>query len=450
MTKKHPWAVLGFGFVLVALLAGAWSMSATNAVTVGPNPPLDVHLSYGNDSSQAVVTWRTASSATSRVEWGPSHGPPYRKTANGTDYTSPGGSFLHTVVLTGLVSQTTYHYRAGDQSMSSTFGERVFRSAPVAGSSASFSFVAAGDFGNASHAQVLAERMAAAGPDLATLLGDYYYSTSERTVESMWQVFQAFGQGAFVMTAVGNHEYAAPLATHCAYVNLPGNERTFAFTYGNTYFLSIDWGVDDATFTGGVDGSPSPCQGVSGIPAVREWVGARLAEANADPNIAWKVVFEHFPCYLTDFDKTRALCAGTAGSPGPIEDIFVNRGVDLVVTGHAHTMGRTHPVKYGVPVQTGNAYHNPQAPIYLVLGTGGNPRTSTCRTAAYVAMCRASVPTVGYGKFTVSGSTITYEFRDIDAGVVDSFVLTKSPTNDVAIARRGLWGYLKRLVGLQG
>src|SRR5881628_2079573 len=125
-------------------------------------------------------------------------------------------------------------------------------------------------------------------------------------------------------------------------------------------------------------------------------------------------------------DLSFPLLCTTDGGSEQIEDILTNRHVDLVLAGHDHTYGRTHPVAFKTVAQTGNAYNTPGAPIYLIIGTGGlsggNP---LCRTDAWVAACRGGK---GFGWFQVSPTTIRYEFKDNTDGVVDSFTLTKSPS----------------------
>src|SRR2546428_5658211 len=118
------------------------------AVPSGTNPPLGVHLSYLDDPTAAAITWYTASASTSRAEWGPSLGPPYAFHTAGTDYSSPGGSFLHRADLTGLTPGAKYYYRVGDAAMNSAFGQTSFRTAPPKGSADTFTFAAAGDWGN--------------------------------------------------------------------------------------------------------------------------------------------------------------------------------------------------------------------------------------------------------------------------------------------------------------
>ena len=99
--------------LLVTTLAALPSFGA-GAVPSGPTPPLGVHLSYLDDPTTAVLTWYTASASTSRAEWGRSLGPPYSFHTTGTDYSSPGGSFLHRATLTLLTPGARYYYRVGD------------------------------------------------------------------------------------------------------------------------------------------------------------------------------------------------------------------------------------------------------------------------------------------------------------------------------------------------
>src|SRR5204862_366127 len=212
-----------------------------------------------------------------------------------------------------------------------------------------------------------------------------YYSPNETIVKQIFQKWQAFGQSSFVEPALGNHEHPSTQMwhtaedIHCAFVNLPGNERTYAFTFGNTLFLSIDWGLWSNNTSDGADGTGSSCGGVSGTAAIRSWVDARLAAANLDPNITWKVVFQHFQCYDMTTVNYFPMCPSAGHPLDQMEAILTNRGVELVLQAHEHTYSRSPPVKFHNVVQNGSAYDTPGAPVYFVLGTGGDPRTATCR-----------------------------------------------------------------------
>src|SRR5256884_40523 len=117
-----------------------------------------------------------------------------------------------------------------------------------------------------------------------------------------------------------------------------------------------------------------------------------------------------------------------------MEDTVTSRHVDLVLTGHDHVYGRTYPVHFQTVTQTGNAYSDPGAPIYLILGTGGLSGGGTCRTTAWVAACRVAPPAKGFGWFQVSPTLIRYEFVESASGVIDSFALKKSPSTGFAVS----------------
>ena len=288
-------------FVLTAL--AVLPSFGGSAAPSGSNPPLGVHLSYLDDPTAATITWYTASATTSRAEWGRSVGPPYPFHKAGDDYASPGGIRLHVVNLTGLTPGATYFYRVGDASMASTFGQATFRAAPPKGASDTFTFAAAGDWGDTVQTAVTSSGIAKRNPNLVLPVGDLYYNVSESNVTRVYNMWQALGAGSFVQSGMGNHEEGGstpdltPLAVHCAYSNLPGNERTYAFTFGNTYFVTLDFGADGFGQADGVDGSLQGCDGVAGTAAIRAWVDAKLAAADADPLIRWIVVYFHFMCY---------------------------------------------------------------------------------------------------------------------------------------------------------
>src|SRR3990172_7871138 len=449
-TVSHPPSrasrVLAFAFaVLMAVpVLAILAPGGAEAATAGPNPPKGVHLSWST-ASEVKITWHTASASTSRAEWGTAPGPPYDNAAAGTDYDSPGGAPLHVVTLASLQPNTLYYYRVGDAAMTSWFGEGTFRSPVAAGAPETFRFAAAGDWGYGDVVEATANAVGAWDPNLMLILGDHYYSDQEANVRMYYEKTQAFGDSSLVMSGMGNHEYArqgpdgqynTPTPVHCAYVNLPGNERTYSFTYGNTLFLTADFGTSVTDQADGVDASGPNCGGSPGTPGIRAWLDGQLAAADANPAITWRVLYAHFQCYLTDYEKNNSLCPDGSGDPDQLEDILVNRKVDLVLTAHGHTLRRTYPLRFNQTVQGGSTYDRPGAPIYLVAGTGGSPRTNTCRTAPYIAVCRAPIATAGYARFTVTPTRIDYQFMDNSAGQVDSFTLLKAPLTgfDVTVA----------------
>jgi hypothetical protein len=420
-----------------------WELHPVTAWALGSpstsNFPRGIHLSYLNDPTSAAVTWHTSDPADARAEWGPTVGGPYPSSAAGVSYASPGGSYLHTATLTGLTPGTRYYYRVGNGSATGSSGELSFRAALPNGSTDSFTFAAAGDWSDSPATEATARNIRTRDPNLVVSLGDQYYSPNETVIGRVFDKFQAFGQGSFVQFVIGNHEYAendtsfTPTAVHCAFVNQIGNERTYAFTYGNTLFVAIDWGPHADITNDGVDASGASCGGMAGNAAIRSWLNATLAAASKDPNIKWKVVLQHHQCYDVTTEPHALMCPEGNQTLDQEEDILNARGVDLVLTAHEHSYGRTHPVRFHSVVQSGTSYNTPGTPVYFVLGTGGFGHTTNCGTEDWIAVCRAMVGTHGFGHFTVSPTTIRYEFVDNLAGVVDAFTLTKTPPSDYAV-----------------
>src|SRR2546428_1752875 len=174
-----------------------------SAVPSGANPPLGVHLSYLDDPTKATITWYTTAATTSRAEWGRSIGPPYLFHASGVDYVSPGGTRLHVVNLTGLTPGATYFYRIGDAGMSSSFCQATFRAAPPKGASDTFTFPAAGDWGDTNQTAVTSSGIAKRNPNLALPGGDQNYSTQESRAPSGYANSTAAAQGPSAHSALG-------------------------------------------------------------------------------------------------------------------------------------------------------------------------------------------------------------------------------------------------------
>src|SRR5207245_5208662 len=110
-------------------------------------------------------------------------------------------------------------------------------------------FAAAGDWGDTNQTAVTSSGIAKRNPNLVLPVGDLYYTDQESGVRSVYDKWSAFGAGSFVQSAMGKHEEAAPmpdvthLAVDCAFSNVPGTERTYPSTWGDTLFVAVDFGA---------------------------------------------------------------------------------------------------------------------------------------------------------------------------------------------------------------
>jgi uncharacterized repeat protein (TIGR01451 family) len=107
---------------------------ATSTVLDGNPPLISAVAASGLSTSTATITWTTDEPATSQVEYGTTIGYGSRSTLDSQLLAG------HSVVLTGLVPNTTYHYRALSQDASNNpgaSGDFTFRTAPALPTSAS-------------------------------------------------------------------------------------------------------------------------------------------------------------------------------------------------------------------------------------------------------------------------------------------------------------------------
>src|SRR5437764_15284894 len=93
--SRRTAALLASGLLLASVLVSFVLMGnfpselAEAAGATGPNPPLGIHLSYLDDPTTAVVTWHTASPATSRADWVATSGRSYPFSSRGPSSATP-------------------------------------------------------------------------------------------------------------------------------------------------------------------------------------------------------------------------------------------------------------------------------------------------------------------------------------------------------------------------
>ena len=262
--------------------------------TAGAVPPNQVHLSTTSDPSvNVVVTWQTYDSApVSVVQYGLT--PALGSVVDSLQYTYFGyAGYMHNATLASLTPATTYYYRVSDGvDWSSTFN---FTTAPLVGSTSTFTAVAWGDQGYGNGAVPAAA--AAINPQIALIAGDLAYSSDEENVDLFFDNIQPIASHAFFMAAPGNHEYvdfgpgSDNLTTYVNRFAFPNNgrysylnERTYSINYGNAHFAFLDLGRSAGDERDQVNSSE-----------VAAWLDADLASVPS--SIKWLVVVLHFNLY---------------------------------------------------------------------------------------------------------------------------------------------------------
>ncbi|OGO08811.1 MAG: hypothetical protein A2Z66_01535 [Chloroflexi bacterium RBG_13_66_10] len=291
---------------------------------------------------------------------------------------SPATGLRHEVILTGLEPGAEYGYWVASSGYPlSEAGS--FRTAPPA-DDPSFTFVAYGDSrsGHITH-RLIAERILALKPDFALHTGDLVaYGSKAPEWDRFFEIEGAMLASVPLFPSPGNHE-GNDRRYFEAFV-LPGNERWYAFDWGNARIISLQI---DAIVPFGKQSEQV------------QWLESTLA-ANTQ---AWLFVLFHVPPY-------DALPEDSMGDAVRINlvPLFERYAVDMVISGHNHNYQRS--IVNGI--------------TYLVTGGAGaeldyldgpDPDTEAFYNGYHLV------------QFAIQGDSLTGRALTIDGATVDTFTL---------------------------
>ena len=231
------------------------------------------------------------------------------------------------------------------------------------------------------------------------------------------------------MTCPGNHEeffdfaaYRNRFSMPTSIDNLSGVNRVnmtlyYSFDYGHAHFVGLNseafWGMAP-------DLRPGEAQ--------HEWLVSDLASVDRTKT-PWVIVYLHRPMYCS---SSHSRCVDQAGRyRNMIEQVLYDNHVDLVLTGHVHNYERILPVYNNTVVGDVNAattkFVNPQAPIYSVIGTGGNIEgTNGFGDSESWSVPASQQELWGYSAFQMTSSDLVWTFyRASDHTPLDSFSVSK-------------------------
>lgn len=355
-------------------------LAVTNCNVIHYQPEA-VHLSYGDNIHNVVVTWSTRDDTKeSVVEYGIG-GLILRATGNSTLFVDGGKEkqkqYIHRVLLPNLTPNSNYVYHCGSQlGWSSVF---FFKSAPAESSQWSPHIVIFGDMGN-ENAQSLSRLQEEAQRglyDAAIHVGDFAYdmNTDEARVgdEFMRQIENVAAYLPY-MTVPGNHEEKYNFSNYRARFSMPGEYESlwYSFDMGPVHFIGIDTEV--YYFMN---------YGIKQMIKQFTWLENDLKEANKPENRhrrPWIVTFGHRPMYCSNAnadDCTDHESLVRVGLPllhwFGLEDLFYKHKVDLMIWAHEHSYERLWPM-YNFQVYNGSyqdPYRNYNAPVHIVTGSAG-------------------------------------------------------------------------------
>jgi predicted phosphodiesterase len=95
-------------------------------------------------------------------------------------------------------------------------------------------------------------------------------------------------------------------------------------------------------------------------------------DLEANQTKVWKIVVMHSPLYVANPTNVNTLDYIIMLHKYGIEDLFIKYKVDLIISGHEHDYQRTRPIMYFNPLDMKTPLHDPNAPVYVIVGTGGN------------------------------------------------------------------------------
>jgi Icc-related predicted phosphoesterase len=284
----------------------------------------------------------------------------------------------HEVLLGGLQAGTAYGYSITSNGYPIS-EPASFRTAPTDGETA-FTFVAFGD-SQSLHSvhQRIADRILSVSPDFAIHAGDLVaFGTDDSEWDRFFEIERSLLASVPLFASLGNHE-ANDQRYFDAFV-LPGNERWYAFDWGNARIVCLQI---DAIVPFGKQSEQV------------QWLESTLAASRQE----WVVVVFHIPPYdaLPEDDMGYAVRVN-------IVPVLERYAVDLVISGHNHNYQRS--VVNGI--------------TYLVTGGAGGE-------LVYIDAPDPDTQAYYNGhhfvEFAIQGHALTGRAIAEDGAVVDSFSL---------------------------
>ncbi|KAL3284956.1 hypothetical protein HHI36_019085 [Cryptolaemus montrouzieri] len=358
------------------------SLFFSNALTgdIVLTRPEQIHLAFGQNDSDIVVTWSTFDKTeTSLVEYGIDD---LTVRAKGTSKLFvDGGSgkhsqYIHTVTLNNLLPDTKYIYHCGsDLGWSDIFW---FKTPPVQEIWQPHIAIY-GDLGN-ENAQSLArlqEETQRGMYDAILHVGDFAYDMDSENAEigdEFMRQIESIAAYVPYMTCPGNHEEKYNFSNYrerFSMINGP-DFPAFSFNMGPLHVISISTEV--YYFLN---------YGIKPLVLQYEWLEKDLIKANLPENREkqpWVVVMGHRPMYCSNTDGDDCTKNETLTRVGisffhffGLEKLLYDHGVDLEIWAHEHTYERLWPI-YNHKVYNGSLeypYTNPNAPVHFTTGSAG-------------------------------------------------------------------------------
>lgn len=353
--------------------------------------PRAIHLSWQSDPATTMtIMWRSASEATGAVDYGRS-----------SDYTHSAASethnyrygrthvYWHTVEITDLEPNTTYHYRIRTSEPWES-EDYTFKTGIPQGEESPFRFAVMTDSqGGYSNQAIAFEMVKAENVDFILFLGDFTDTGNQQE----WDVWFESGEGVLaeipLLSVLGNHE--GNQITYWDQFALPGLERWYSLVFGNTHLVFLNTNTQ----------------------AEVERQRPVLLEVLENNESTWTIAMGHHPMYSSVTSKPEYQFITDAWL-----DVMEEYGVDLYFAGHNHCYERTWPIKDGSINEDGI--------VHIVHGPVGNKYYSV-ESQWWSKVIKAD--TSMYSIYEVEGQQIRATAKGLDGTIIDQFEINKGGQN---------------------
>jgi hypothetical protein len=430
-------------FIAAICVASALALQADEPtpteLSFRPTPVPDrVLLSWSKDpATTATVTWRTDDSVEKALaEIAPAGpGPDFKNDAKSVEASSQalktklGDARYHTATFEGLAPSTKYAYRVGDgETWSEWFQFRTTSKEP-----APVQFVYVGDSQNdlkSLWSRVIRQAYADAPQSLFFLhAGDLCNRGVADDEWGEWFYSLGWTSGSIPQIAVpGNHEYPKNDAGQRA--------LTAHWKPQFEYPKNGPMGFEDTVYYVDVQGvRVVALNSNEDLEIQASWLDEVLSH---NPN-RWTVVTHHHPIYSSsksrDNEHLRRI----------LQPIYDKHHVDLVLQGHDHSYGRSHPIRIdadseqvskdgdnaaqqlaaGRNVASGVRGRTPGGTVYVVSVSGPKMYTLKEYPNDENPFDRRAADTQLYQIITIDGDELHYEARTAVGDLYDAFMLKK-------------------------
>lgn len=418
----------GGGLAYVSKLNGSSAAGHSSGATPGEPytptamPDRIVLTWMGDPKTTQAVTWRTSvqvSKAFAEIAEAEA-GPRFVEQARAVDaVTTPFESLfakchMHTVEFQGLTPNTKYAYRVGDgASWSEWFQFRTAADKPEP-----FSFVYFGDAQKEVRSlwsRVIREAFSDM-PRAAFMLhaGDLINVAETDAEWGEW-----FGAGGWINAMIpviatpGNHEYASRK-------NADGSK---------TKWLSRFWVPQFAFPANGPEGLKESAYYIDyqnlrvislNSNEQREEQVPWLERVLTENDRTWTIITFHHPIFSMAKDRDNPTLRELW------KPVFDRHRVDLVLTGHDHSYGRTGLLTPETNVAEGANWRSSSSGTVYVVSVSG-PKMYALDATPRREMRRVAEDTQLYQIISINGPVLRYEARTAIGDVYDAFTLTKKP-----------------------